>query len=91
MFLIFRPAVCGLGPPLSPRISSFRYGHALYGLQFHLEMTPDLFGEAVARAYRMLLQSGVDADLITRQGKECLPLLRETASTVFTRWSEMLC
>ena len=69
----------------------FRYGHALYGLQFHLEMTPDLFGDAVARGCGMLVQSGVDTDLITRQGKECLPLLRETASTVFTRWSEMLC
>jgi GMP synthase (glutamine-hydrolysing) len=69
----------------------FRYGHALYGLQFHLEMSPDLFGEAVAKAYRMRIHSGVDADLISRQGKECLPSLRETASTVFTRWSEMLC
>jgi GMP synthase (glutamine-hydrolysing) len=68
----------------------FRYGHALYGLQFHLEMTPALFGEAVARACRTHLQSDI-ADLMTRQGKECLPLLRETASTVFTRWSEMLC
>ena len=86
-------------PPGGMRLASsaltpnqlFRYGHALYGLQFHLEMTPDLFGEAITRAYGMLLQSGVDADLMTRQGKECLPLLRETASTVFTRWSEMLC
>ena len=68
----------------------FRYGHALYGLQFHLEMTPDLFGEAVAEADGRLFQCSVDSDLIARQGKECLPLLRETASTVFTRWSEML-
>jgi GMP synthase (glutamine-hydrolysing) len=69
----------------------FRYGHALYGLQFHLEMTSDLLGVAITRACGMLLQSGIDADIITRQGQECLPLLRETASTVFTRWSEMLC
>jgi GMP synthase (glutamine-hydrolysing) len=68
----------------------FRYGHALYGLQFHLEMTPDHFGEAVAGADGRLFQCGVDADLIAQQGQECLPLLRETASTVFTRWSEML-
>ena len=69
----------------------FRYGHALYGLQFHLEMTPGLLEEAVARAYGMLIESGVDADLIWQQGQECLPMLRETASTVFTRWAEMLC
>ena len=69
----------------------FRYGHALYGLQFHLEMTPTLLEEAVARAYGMLVESGVDADQIWQQGQECLPVLRETASTVFTRWSEMLC
>jgi GMP synthase (glutamine-hydrolysing) len=69
----------------------FRYGHALYGLQFHLEMTPGLLEEAVARAYGMLIESGVDADLIWQQGRECLPFLRETASTVFTRWTEMLC
>jgi GMP synthase (glutamine-hydrolysing) len=68
----------------------FRYGHALYGLQFHLEMTSDLLGVAITRACGMPLQPGIDADLITRQGQECLPLLRETASTVFTRWSEML-
>ena len=41
----------------------FRYGHALYGLQFHLEMTPGLLEEAVARAYRLLIESGVDADM----------------------------
>jgi GMP synthase (glutamine-hydrolysing) len=69
----------------------FRYGHALYGLQFHLEMTPGLLEEAVARAYGTLIESGVDADLIWQQGQECLPVLRETASTVFTRWTEMLC
>jgi GMP synthase (glutamine-hydrolysing) len=69
----------------------FRYGHALYGLQFHLEMTPGLLEEAVARGYGVLIESGVDTDLIWQQGLECLPGLRETAATVFTRWTEMLC
>ena len=68
----------------------FRYGHALYGLQFHLEMTPGLFEEAVARAYGHLVEAGIDADSIWRQGQEFLPILRETASTVFSRWAEML-
>jgi GMP synthase (glutamine-hydrolysing) len=69
----------------------FRYGHALYGLQFHLEMTPGLFEEAVARGYGLLVESGIDADSIWQQGQEFLPVLRETASTVFSRWAEMLC
>ena len=85
-------------PPGGMRLASsaltrnqlFRYGHALYGLQFHLEMTPGLFEEAVARAYGLLIESGVDADWIWQQGQECLPDLRETASTVFARWAEML-
>ncbi len=68
----------------------FRYGHALYGLQFHLEMTPGLFEEAVARAYGHLVEAGIDADSIWQQGQEFLPVLRETASTVFSRWAEML-
>ena len=79
-------------PPGGMRLASsaltrnqlFRYGHALYGLQFHLEMTPGLLEEAVARAHGLLIESGVDADMIWQQGQECLPVLRETASTVFT-------
>jgi GMP synthase (glutamine-hydrolysing) len=86
-------------PPGGMRLASsaltqnqlFRYGHALYGLQFHLEMTPGLFEEAVARAYGFLVESGIDADSIWQQGRQFLPVLRETASTVFTRWAEMLC
>jgi GMP synthase (glutamine-hydrolysing) len=69
----------------------FRYGHALYGLQFHLEMTPRLFEEAITRAYGLLVDSGIDADLMSRQGQQFLPALQETASTVFSRWAEMLC
>jgi GMP synthase (glutamine-hydrolysing) len=69
----------------------FRYGHALYGLQFHLEMTPALLEEAVRKAHGLLVQSGIDADLIWQQGQQFLPVLQETASTVFARWAEMLC
>ncbi|HEY5743117.1 MAG TPA: type 1 glutamine amidotransferase [Terrimicrobiaceae bacterium] len=80
-----------LGSSALTRNQLFRYGHALYGFQFHLEMTPGLLQEAVATAHGMLIESGVDANLISKQGQECLPILRETASTVFTRWTEMLC
>jgi GMP synthase (glutamine-hydrolysing) len=86
-------------PPGGMRLASsaltrnqlFRYGHALYGLQFHLEMTPGLLEEAVARAHRLLIESGVDAEMIWQQGQQCLPVLRETASIVFSRWAELLC
>ena len=51
--------------------------------QFHLEMTPGLFEEAVTRARGLLADCGIDAELICQQGQQFLPMLRETASTVF--------
>lgn len=68
----------------------FRYGHALYGLQFHLEMTPELLDEMVADSREDLEHYGVDGEAMRQQGRECLPALRETAGLVFTRWAEML-
>lgn len=68
----------------------FRYGHSLYGLQFHLEMTPEILAEMVADSRDYLTESGVDPDIMVTQGKECLPVLRETAIEVFTRWSDLL-
>ena len=68
----------------------FRYGHALYGLQFHLEMTPELLDEMVADSREDLEQYGVDGEALRQQARECLPALRETAGLVFTRWAEML-
>jgi GMP synthase (glutamine-hydrolysing) len=85
------PGGMRLGSSALTRNQLFRYGHALYGLQFHLEMTPRLLKEAVARAHALLVESGVDADLISQQGQQCLPVMREMASTVFARWAEMLC
>lgn len=68
----------------------FRYGHALYGLQFHLEMTPDLLDELVEDSRDYLLESGVDPVQMRARARECLPGVRETAATVFSRWGEML-
>lgn len=85
------PGGMRLGSSALTRNQLFRYGHALYGLQFHLEMTPGLLEEAVARANALLVDPGVDAGLIRQQGQECLPGMREMASTVFARWAEMLC
>ncbi len=68
----------------------FRYGHALYGLQFHLEMTPAVLSEMVEDSREDLRQLGIDPDGLLKQGGECLPALRETAVTVFDRWADLL-
>jgi GMP synthase-like glutamine amidotransferase len=68
----------------------FRYGHSLYGLQFHLEMTTDLLDEMIEDSREYLQESGVDPDFMRQRGRECLPVLRDTAATVFTRWAGML-
>lgn len=68
----------------------FRYGHSLYGLQFHLEMTPAILGEMVDDSRDYLTESGVDPDRMLARGRECLPALRDTATAVFARWADLL-
>lgn len=68
----------------------FRYGHALYGLQFHLEMTPEILAEMVDESRGDLAAMGLDADALAGQAWECLPGIRELATTVFSRWADFL-
>ncbi len=68
----------------------FRYGRGLYGLQFHLEMTPEIFEEMVADSRDYLTESGADPDRLRTEAWEVLPALRESAGTVFGRWAMML-
>lgn len=68
----------------------FRYGHGLYGMQFHLEMTPQVLEEMVADSRDSLLNYGVDPDTFRQEGWHHLPNLKETAGTVFARWAEFL-
>lgn len=68
----------------------FRYGHALYGLQFHLEMTPEILELMVSESRDELTRIGCDPDAICSDARRWLPELRETAQEIFTRWSELL-
>ncbi len=68
----------------------FRYGRGLYGLQFHLEMTPELFEEMVYEARDDLMKDGENPDSLREEAWRVLPPLRETAETVFSRWAAML-
>ena len=90
MSLIFLPAACAWVLRPHPE-STFPLWPRTLWAAIPSGNDPRLFGEAVTRAYGLLVQSGIDADLIWQQGQQFLPLLHETASTVFTRWSEMLC
>jgi GMP synthase (glutamine-hydrolysing) len=68
----------------------FRYGASMYGLQFHLEMTPEVLDAMIADSGPELRGMGVDPEELVTQGQQVLPQLRGTAETVFSRWSEFL-
>lgn len=68
----------------------FRYGRGLYGLQFHLEMTPEIFEEMVEDSRADLIEMGADPDRLREEAWRFLPPLRETAESVFMRWAAML-
>jgi GMP synthase (glutamine-hydrolysing) len=84
------PGGMRLGSSVQTPNQLFRYGHAMYGFQFHLEMTPDLLDELVEDAADYLADSGVNPETMRRDGRRYLPSLRATAETVFGRWTEFL-
>ena len=85
-------------PPAGMRLGSsaltpnqlFRYGRGLYGLQFHLEMTPEIFDEMVVDSTDYLTEAGADPERLRVEAREVLPAVREMAETVFSRWAAML-
>ena len=68
----------------------FRYGCGLYGLQFHLEMTPQIFEEMLVGSDDYLAEAGADPEQLRQDAWRFLPPLRETAELVFSRWAAML-
>ncbi len=84
------PAGMRLGSSAMTQNQLFRYGRGLYGLQFHLEMTPEIFEEMVIDSRDYLVEAGADPDRLRSEAWKVLPSLRETAETVFARWAAML-
>lgn len=68
----------------------FRYGRAFYGLQFHLEMTPEIFAAMIDESAAELAAEGFDGNQLKAQAEEWLPKLEEKARTVFGRWADLL-
>jgi len=62
---------------------SFRYGRRAYGLQFHVEVTPDMVA-SWAREYRQELASlGIAAETLVRKAEMEEATLRQLACRVF--------
>ena len=72
---------------------SFRFGHSVYGVQFHPEVTQAIIerwvNEPAGRAeIDALKTSGADADAILARLPERLPGLERTAAQMFARFAE---
>jgi hypothetical protein len=69
------------------RHQAFRWGCNIYGLQFHLEVTPELIADWVAQD----LNSGDVRELDSLPDPEAnSDRLRELSSLVFGRWAELV-
>jgi GMP synthase-like glutamine amidotransferase len=69
------------------RNQAFRAGHCTYGLQFHLEVTPEMIADWCTQDDNLRDVRELDAPLDAwRDSKQ----LRELAETVFGRWCDLL-
>jgi GMP synthase-like glutamine amidotransferase len=84
------PAAIRLGSSAATPNQLFRHGSGLYGLQFHLEMTQEIFDEMVETSRHELVSEGAVPDALLSESRRILPLLHETARSVFGRWAAML-
>jgi len=77
------------GSPAYPN-QAFRFGETAYGVQFHIEVSPELAGEwaevpAYAEALERVLGPGALDDLIGRVDEHAAAMLGH-ASSLFERW-----
>jgi GMP synthase-like glutamine amidotransferase len=66
---------------------AFRVGANVYGLQFHLEVTPEMIADWVAQDQNCHDVRELDAPIDPHANA---PRLRELASLVFCRWADLL-
>ena len=81
-----------VGSPAYPN-QAFRYGDAAYGVQFHVEVSPELAREwadvpEYAEALERVLGPGALADLIGRVEEHAAEMTRN-AKTLFQRWLDL--
>ncbi|MCX7868407.1 MAG: gamma-glutamyl-gamma-aminobutyrate hydrolase family protein [Terrimicrobiaceae bacterium] len=69
---------------------AFRYGAHLYGFQFHLEMTLEIFEEMVKESQEELAGRGCEPGQLLLHARQHLPPLQPVAETVFSRWADFL-
>jgi len=68
---------------------AFRYGDNVYGLLFHLEVTPKTVAGMTTAFQDELAEEGLDGAAIRRAALSHEDAVRDRAATVFGRWAEL--
>jgi len=87
-FALPRGAVPLAASTLTP-LQAFRFGERAWGVQFHLEVDPEVL-QAMLSGEAELLEAGVDPAHLLAQAERELPRLREVSRGVFQRWAAFL-
>jgi GMP synthase (glutamine-hydrolysing) len=69
---------------------AFRYDAAVYGLLFHLEVTPSIVQDMVTTFADEWRAAGIDGQDILHKGEQYLPPLQMIGSSVFLTWAKRL-
>jgi GMP synthase (glutamine-hydrolysing) len=69
---------------------AFRYGAAVYGLQFHIEVTETMIQDWVTLFVGELTETNTDPATILEGIPRYLTPMHEIAQTVFDRWAQLL-
>ncbi len=69
---------------------AFRYDDAVYGLLFHLEVTPSIIQDMVTTFAEEWRAAGVDGEDILQKRAQFLPPLQMIGSSVFLAWAKRL-
>jgi GMP synthase (glutamine-hydrolysing) len=73
------------GSTLTP-LQAFRFGERAWGVQFHLEMTPELLRSFVDNGAADLAAAGVEAEGLLAGSRRELPRMGALAEPIFRRW-----